>query len=45
MDFQFRQLMEKNGVFFYKRAKIVIKFFELTEKMDKDYLTDIAGQT
>ena len=30
---------------FYKRPKLVKKFFGLTEKMDNDYLTDIQGQT
>lgn len=30
---------------FYKRPKLVKKFFGLSEKMDPDYLTDITGQT
>ncbi len=30
---------------FYKRPKLVKKFFGLIEKMDNDYLTDIQGQT
>ena len=30
---------------FYKRPKLVKKFFGLTEKMDNDYLTEIQGQT
>ena len=30
---------------FYKRPKLVKRFFGLTEKMDNDYLTDIQGQT
>lgn len=35
----------KEWYIFYKRPKIVKKFFGLTEKMDNDYLTDITGQT
>jgi hypothetical protein len=30
---------------FYKRPKLVKKFFGLTKKMNNDYLTDITGQT
>jgi hypothetical protein len=30
---------------FFKRPKLVKKFFGLFEKMDKNYLTDITGQT
>ncbi len=30
---------------FYKRPKLVKRFFGLIEKMDNDYLTDIQGQT
>jgi len=30
---------------FYKRPKLVKKFFGLNEKMDNNYLTDIQGQT
>lgn len=29
---------------FFKRPKLVKKFFGLTEKMDDNYLTDITGQ-
>ena len=35
----------KEWYIFYKRPKMVKKFFGLTEKMDNDYLTDITGQT
>ncbi len=30
---------------FYKRPKLVKRFFGLSEKMDDNYLTDIQGQT
>jgi hypothetical protein len=30
---------------FYKRPKLVKRFFGLTEKMDDNYLTEIHGQT
>jgi hypothetical protein len=30
---------------FFKRPKLVKKFFGLTEKMDDNYLTDITGQS
>lgn len=30
---------------FYKRPKLVRRFFGLIEKMDNNYLTDIQGQT
>ena len=30
---------------FYKRPKLVKKFFGLSEKMDNDYLTDVWGQS
>ena len=30
---------------FFKRPKLVKKFFGLSEKMNENYLTDIAGQT
>lgn len=36
---------EKEWYIFFKRPKLVKKFFGLTEKMDDDYLTDITGQT
>lgn len=35
----------KEWYIFYKRPKMVKKFFGLTEKMDKNYLTDVKGQT
>jgi len=35
----------KEWYIFYKRPKMVKKFFGLTEKIDNDYLTDITGQT
>ena len=35
----------KEWYIFYKRPKLVKKFFGLTEKMNNDYLTDITGQT
>ncbi len=36
---------ENEWYIFYKRPKLVKKFFGLIEKMDNDYLTDIQGQT
>lgn len=35
----------KEWYIFYKRPKMVKKFFGLTEKIDKNYLTDVKGQT
>lgn len=35
----------KEWYIFFKRPKMVKKFFGLTEKMNNDYLTDIRGQT
>jgi hypothetical protein len=35
----------KEWYIFFKRPKLVKKFFGLTEKMNNDYLTDITGQT
>lgn len=35
----------KEWYIFYKRPKMVKKFFGLTEKIDKNYLTDAKGQT
>lgn len=35
----------KEWYIFFKRPKMVKKFFGLTEKMNNDYLTDITGQT
>lgn len=35
----------KEWYIFFKRPKMVKKFFGLTEKMDNDYLTDVTGQT
>ena len=35
----------KEWYIFFKRPKMVKKFFGLSEKMDNDYLTDITGQT
>lgn len=35
----------KEWYIFYKRPKMVKKFFGLTEKMNNDYLTDITGQS
>jgi len=35
----------KEWYIFFKRPKMVKKFFGLSEKMNNDYLTDITGQT
>lgn len=35
----------KEWYIFFKRPKMVKRFFGLMEKMDNDYLTDITGQT
>lgn len=35
----------KEWYIFFKRPKMVRKFFGLVEKMDNDYTTDITGQT
>lgn len=35
----------KEWYIFYKRPKMVKKFFGLIEKIDKNYLTDVKGQT
>ncbi len=35
----------KEWYIFFKRPKMVKKFFGLSEKMNNDYLTDIKGQT
>ena len=35
----------KEWYIFYKRPKMVKKFFGLIKKMDNDYLTDITGQS
>ena len=35
----------KEWYIFYKRPKMVKKFFGLTEKMNNDYLTEITGQS
>lgn len=35
----------KEWYIFFKRPKMVKKFFGLTEKIDNDYLTDVTGQT
>ena len=35
----------KEWYIFFKRPKMVKKFFGLSEKMDDNYLTDITGQT
>ena len=35
----------KEWYIFFKRPKMVKKFFGLSEKMDNNYLTDITGQT
>lgn len=35
----------KEWYIFFKRPKMVKKFFGLTVKMNNDYLTDITGQT
>ncbi|KAB1154291.1 hypothetical protein F7018_14840 [Tenacibaculum aiptasiae] len=35
----------KEWYIFFKRPKIVKKFFGLREKMDNHYLTDVTGQT
>ena len=35
----------KEWYIFYKRPKMVKKFFGLTEKIDKNYLTDVKRQT
>ena len=36
---------DKEWSIFFKRPKLVKRFFGLTEKMDNNYLTDIWGQT
>lgn len=36
---------ETEWYIFFKRPKLVKRFFGLTEKMDNNYLTDIQGQT
>ena len=35
----------KEWYIFFKRPKMVKKFFGLSEKMDNSYLTDVTGQT
>ncbi|NCD43264.1 MAG: hypothetical protein EOL88_14420 [Bacteroidia bacterium] len=35
----------KEWYIFFKRPKMVKKFFGLTEKMNNDYLTEITGQS
>ncbi len=35
----------KEWYIFFKRPKLVKKFFGLSERMDNNYLTDITGQT
>lgn len=34
----------KQWYIFYKRPKLVKRFFGLTEKMNQNYLTDVTGQ-
>jgi hypothetical protein len=35
----------KEWYIFFKRPKMVKKFFGLVERMDNDYMTDVTGQT
>lgn len=35
----------KEWYVFYKRPKLIKKFFGLKEKMENDYLSDVTGQT